>query len=145
MKLLQRSFILAFTFFLFAGTVGFNVFEHICKKDGVTLSYFVNTGDDQCKQKHGDHEELAPCCHRNEPSKKDGCCSNEVDYLKLKIDAKAHEFVKYFIPTPNGTLTETVDLSLYTPGLFDHYTSDYVNPPPIKSKFVRIKKQVWVI
>lgn len=64
---------------LFVGSVGLDVFKHICQDDGISVAYVINTID-HCD----DHkEELPPCC---EEEKEDDCCDDEVEHIQMKLD-----------------------------------------------------------
>ena len=144
MGLLKSGAILILSLFLLIGTVGFNVFEHICKKEGVTISYFVNSGENLCKEKH-DFEASKSCCHHKKKSENNkGCCSNEVEYFKLKIDARSDMLWK--VDFPNYTvISEYPKVVVQKLVLQELYSMDYIDPPPIDSKEIRILKQVWTI
>ena len=133
---------------LFIGTVGVNVFEHICKEDGISVSYFVNSGEDQCGKHHDEHvqkEESKSCCHKKESKNDNGCCSDDVEYFKLKIDTNTPNHDKIAFPIQIALIQHSILPELHVERLEDHYTSDYINPPPPDSERQRIKKQVWII
>lgn len=148
MIFIQRSISLIVIAFLFIGTVGVNVFEHICKKDGVSISYVLNSGEDQCGNHHDQHEEEAKktsCCHKKESNNDKGCCSDDVEYFKLKVDTSTPNNEKFAFPIQIAKVENSALQIVEIERLEDHYTSDYVNPPPPESVRQRIKKQVWII
>lgn len=147
MSFSQRSTVLILTLFLFIGTVGVNVFEHICKVDGVSVSYIVNSGEDQCGKHHDEQkvEKKQTCCHKKESNEDKGCCSNDVEYIKLKIDTDTHDDEKIVVPLQLALIAEPIIISNDFNLREDYYTANYINPPPIDSRRNRIKKQVWII
>ena len=135
------------TVFLFVGSVGISVFEHVCKEDGVSLSFFVNNGESECEKHHDEHQEEVKskkCCHKEESSEEDGCCSDDMEYFKLKVDLDSHAQQKIIPELIAAKINSRIIVPEFST-LEDHYTSDYVNPPPPKSEEIRINKQVWII
>ena len=144
MKFVKHTVALLLLVLLFVGNVGVNVFKHICKEDGTIVSYVFNETEEHCGM-HVEEQELPPCCHKDESSEEEegDCCSDEVEYFKLKVEADAPGADLSSIPA-QAVLTSTPQVEL-TPGMFDYYTSNYVNPPPPNSREILIQKQVWII
>lgn len=144
MKFVKHTVALLLLVLLFVGNVGVNVFKHICKEDGTIVSYVFNEADEHCGM-HVEEEELPPCCHEDLSSEEedDDCCSDEVEYFKLKIEADVPDSDAPFVPV-QAVLTSAPQVELNM-GMFDYYTSNYVNPPPPDSREILLQKQVWVI
>ena len=79
MKALKSILYLAVISMLFVGSVGLDVFKHICEDDGVSVAYVFNTIE-HCDDHH---EEVPPCC---EEKGNDDCCDDEVEYIQMKLD-----------------------------------------------------------
>lgn len=73
-----RLFHIAFAALILAGSIGFDVFKHICSEDGTSLSLFVEARDSHCE------EEKNSCCA--EEQKDDDCCTDEQQIIQLKFD-----------------------------------------------------------
>lgn len=73
-----RLFHIAFAALIFTGSIGFEVFKHICSEDGMSLSLFVESEDAHCGA------ELDSCCAEQE--KDDDCCTDEQQIVQLKFD-----------------------------------------------------------
>ena len=92
MNLMKSIFLFVSAVFLFAGTIGINMFEHICAEDGTEVSYFVldasvceDHGHDDHMEGCAEHEKhLSPCCE--EESDSGGCCTTELKHVKVKLD-----------------------------------------------------------
>jgi hypothetical protein len=127
--------------------VGISVFEHICKEDGVTLSLFINNGANECDNHHDDHaneDNSTSCCHKEKSKDDKDCCSDDMEYFKLKVDLDSHAQQKIVPELIAIEINSRIIVPEFST-LEDHYTSDYVNPPPVESGEQRIKKQVWII
>ena len=82
MNFIRTSIFILLAAFTFFGNVGFSVFTHTCKKDGVSRSYFIQQNHN-CEQHQ--EESLPPCC-KKKAIKDDNCCNDEVDVVKIKLD-----------------------------------------------------------
>lgn len=121
-----RSYILfAIIPLLFVGNIGFDVFKHTCKEDGVTTAYIINTID-HCEEHL---EELPPCCQ--EKHKEDDCCDDEVSFFQIKLDyfqnAQDYKFTNVEVITP---VMFAFDLPVYDDFLHDHLWVSSDPPPP---------------
>ena len=130
---------------LFVGNVGVNIFTHTCQEDGVIVSYVFNEGEEHCGDKHALTQNLPVCCHPEESSNEDdnGCCSDEVEYIKLKVDLDQQNINEFSFPTV-AIVTSPVSVE-HPLGIYDYYTANYVNPPPPDSREILLEKQVWII
>ena len=82
MNFIRTSILFLLVAFTFLGNVGFSVFTHTCKKDGISRSFFIQQNH-QCEQHQ--EESLPPCC-KKKVIKDDNCCNDEVDVVKIKLD-----------------------------------------------------------
>ena len=121
------------------GNIGVNVFKHICKEDGVLVSYFVNASDSHCE----DHDkDLPPCCEKEKKDK--DCCNDEVEYFKIKLDfSNSNDDYTGVNSIDSPALSQIFDVEFTT--LEEYYSSRYVNPPPISGREILLNKQVWII
>ena len=142
MRFIKHSILLLLLFFLFVGNVGVNVFKHICSENGVVVSYVFNEGENQCKM-HEIKQDLSSCCHENESKDEKGCCSDEVEYVKLKTDVEQHHPEIFSFPL-QAVLLPSVELEEISQW-YDEYISTYKTPPPPNSRELLIRKQVWII
>lgn len=143
MKYIKHTVALLLLILLFVGNVGVNVFKHICKEDGTIVSYVFNESEEHCGM-HTEKEEQPPCCHDDKSSdEEDDCCSDVVEYFKLKVESDAPS------ADDDSSNVQTVFTSVasvdFIIGVYDYYTSKYVNPPPPDSREILYQKQVWVI
>ena len=92
MQIVRSYILLTIIPLLFLGNVGFDVFKHTCKEDGVTTAYVINTID-HCEEHL---EELPPCCQ--EKHKKDDCCDDEISFFQIKLDYFQKVLDHKFIP-----------------------------------------------
>lgn len=127
---------------LFAGNVGINVFTHICREDGVSVSYFINAGEDHCHRKMA--EEESSCCHEDQPSKDDDCCNDEVRYIQWRGDAERHAFPEFrfsgcIVPEIFEAPAVTVELATAEVPVL------YTDPSPPDGREILLLKQVWIL
>ncbi|MDX2362443.1 MAG: hypothetical protein QNK23_16665 [Crocinitomicaceae bacterium] len=148
MPILKFTVLGLFAVLLFIGNVGVNVFIHHCDEDGDLVSFIFNESDEHCDA----HKEVElSCCHSDEPiqSDEDGisenneCCSDEIAYFQLKSEYSSTDNDEK-VQQPVAIITYLVEIPNHTQ-LFDYYTSNYVNPPPLNSRQILQKKQVWII
>jgi len=123
---------------LFIGNVGVDVYKHICKEDGVAVSYLINTID-HCDDKH-QHEK--PCCQEEE--KQNNCCDDEMSYFQIKLD-----FFESYAPSIyhfNGHIP--VDLAWCEPAITLNtkwHNVDYTDPPPLSNSERQSYLQLYII
>jgi hypothetical protein len=118
--------------------VGVNVFKHVCEEDGVTVSYFFKSGEEHCTD---DIDTPPTCCKKDD--KKNDCCEDQVEYIKLKLDyynveSETAQQLQFAIFGSDG-----IDVSK-TPRI-GHKISNYMHPPPLSGREILIFKQVLVI
>lgn len=130
--------------FLFLGSIGFNVFKHICPEDGIIVSYVIPQSDEHCSDEEIDAcDTQLTCCNESSEKEKD-CCSNEFDFFQLKLDYLNHFDSFIFLGVQsisfNGfTLNNTAIITEKV------VVSNYPNPPPLSGKEILIEKQVFII
>ena len=81
-KFIRSAIFILLVAFTFIGNVGFSIFTHTCKEDGVFRSYFIEQTD-HCDEHQ--EETLPPCC-KKKTIKDKGCCNDEVDVIQIKLD-----------------------------------------------------------
>lgn len=134
MHLIRNVFILSMVSLLVMGSVGIDVFKHICKEDGVTVTLFVEA-DHHCKE-----EVQASCCSGHD--EKD-CCDDEVQHVQIQPDY----FNDFFFPEFHYTAVELnikpvfVELSPSEKPLIGNFPQ----PPPLSGRQILTHKQVWII
>jgi hypothetical protein len=121
--------------YVFIGAAGVIIFEHICKKDGRTLSFYFPV-QHEC---HDKVIELAPscesksCCAKNATNPllpqitKVPCCQELVNYVHVDQDWHSYDnsFVtQYFFTSYFGEVLIPVVL------LEENIQNYYVRPPP---------------
>lgn len=144
MKYFRTIFILGLLSLLFVGNIGVNVFKHICKEDGVSVSYIVDQGEESCDN-HSIQHDVPPCCHSNEEEEKeDDCCSDEILYFKLHVDAEQHFVPNFSFSTP-AELPAELEWSAAVEYAEQEVSLGYITPPPPDSRELLLLKQVWII
>lgn len=108
---------------LFVGSIGLDVFKHICQDDGVSVAYIFNTID-HCDDHH---IEVPPCCEKED---NDDCCDDEVEYIQMKLDffqdqESSSNYIQVDFQTPIIALS---DLSYVGRSITQCYSN--TDPPP---------------
>lgn len=140
MKNFKSIFLISFLLMLFIGNVGINIFKHACLESGVSVSYFIQNEHD-CDSHRA---KVNACCKA--PSKKNNdCCTESVEYINVELDFFEPEYEFNFdfisVKTPDfytcGEAVVEFEKS-YIAHLYD-------DPPPLPSKFSRIRNQRFII
>lgn len=133
MHLIRNVFILSVISLLLVGSAGIDVFKHICKEDGVTVSLFVEA-DHHCKQ------EAVSCCSGHD--EKD-CCDDEVQ----RVQIQPQYFNDFFLPQFAIVQLQEVQIHHYESNepVEEFSLASYPQPPPLSGRQILSKKQVWVI
>ncbi len=142
MHTMRNSVIVFLLSLFFASNVGVNVFRHICSEDGVTVSYVFNQGEEHCNQ-HEAEKKMASCCHEDPSESDDDCCDDEVEYIKLRVDAEQHHLPVFSFPVI--CITQPVFAALNEFPVPRSQEVFHINPPPPGGKELLIRKQVWII
>lgn len=151
MKNLKQIGILFMASLLFLGSLGFNVFAHICHKDGLSISYVVPK-EHGCEKK----VEIASCCHESKtsqelkacdlsPSIDEDCCSEEVWSYKIPSDFEDYSQAQItFVPLASIVTSDQGQCLLFGA---KETISLYPNPPPqiLSGKEIIIRHQVFRI
>ena len=68
-------------------SIGVSVTTHICKKEGVIKSYFVDFGKCVCEIEIAENP-AHKCCHNKllEKTEQKGCCKDETAFFQLNFD-----------------------------------------------------------
>lgn len=144
MQKVKSGILLGFVLLLFAGNIGFDVFKHICKKDGISYSLFIPPHD-ACNMHLND--DLPSCCVKDKVdekrnSLKEDCCNEEVKHLKISLD---------FFNTPLNSIALIPDPvkihfdNITQIEISDYLIADYINPPPKSGREILTNKQVYNI
>lgn len=129
---------------LFVGNIGVNVFQHICKEDGVMTSYFVKTGDDHCENKREIHQHQKSCCSSEKEDKKKDCCNDQTEFFKIDLDFFNDPSIS--IPTASLVFIPSNYVFVFNETQKEYYTTNYIKPPPSNSgRDILIKHQVFII
>ncbi len=125
MKFIRTAIFILLVAFTFIGNVGFNVFTHTCKKDGVFRSYFIEQSD-HCDEHQ--EETLPPCCKKKVVND-DDCCNDEVDVIQIKLDF--HNQYQPSIETCFSVI-ESIKYDFEKDVVFasNHQLTKHIHPPP---------------
>lgn len=134
MQLIRNVFILSIVSFLVMGSVGIDVFKHICKEDGITVTLFVEA-EHHCKE-----EVQTSCCSGHD--EKD-CCDDEVQHVQIQPDY----YNDFFSPEWIALITpQSLHYNVYEDVVSEEVSiSNYPQPPPLTGRQLLTKNQVWVI
>ncbi len=134
MLLIRNVFLLSIVSLLVMGSVGIDVFKHICKEDGVTVTLFVEA-DHHCKE-----EVQSSCCSGHD--EKD-CCDDEVEHVQIQPDYYNNFFSPEWmaIVTPKSVSFEFKE-EVISEGI---NVASYPQPPPLSGRQLLTNKQVWII
>ncbi|MFZ9028725.1 MAG: HYC_CC_PP family protein [Crocinitomicaceae bacterium] len=134
MQLIRNVFILSIVSLLVMGSVGIDVFKHICKEDGVTVTLFVEA-DHHCKE-----EVQTSCCSGHD--EKD-CCDDEVEHVQIQPDYYNDFFSPEWIAVIAGKpLSFVLEEKVISEEI---NISNYPQPPPLSGRQLLTNKQVWII
>jgi len=140
-KFIRTAIFILLVAFTFIGNVGFSVFTHTCKKDGVFRSYFIEQSD-HCDEHQ--EETLPPCCKKKVVNDND-CCNDEVDVVKINLDFYNQYQVSIhgdFMPTEAINVAFVKINSSHSNRQLSHHTDP---PPKPWGKEILILHQVFRI
>lgn len=137
MKIVKSSILILSVIFLFFGSIGVDVFSHLCQESRIAVSY-SSASDDHC----GDHEvaKTKSCCEDEHES---DCCEDEYYHIQLKLD-----FVNGVDVSPviiAEISTEPVLIQNELPLDVASVESHNSLPPPKSGKEHILEKQNWLI
>lgn len=147
-----KSFILLLASgFLFLGSMGINVFSHVCEEDGTHVSYFFSDDsicgghehDSNVQNQSSCDADKACCCDEVPEGNEDkGCCSISTDVLKVDLDFCNKVYVKAFIvdAISAGVVWEIAAVSLLQDGV-----PSLEAAPPHKVRSLLVDHQQWLI
>lgn len=145
---LRNTVILVLSLLILSGSVGLNVFKHICRKDGVQVTFLVNTNthcdDDTEMSCSNESPELPVCCQKEKESKKDDCCSDEVDHFKLKVEF-APDLESVSLPIFVASLSNNYFTVFKTDSYRVERSNPYPDPPPLEASRTRSLLQIYII
>lgn len=125
---------------IFSGSIGFDVFKHICSKEGVTISLF-DKADAHCPSEVHD----VPSCCKKEKEEEKGCCTDEEEIVQLKFD--------YFQKVKNWSF-KSIPLEKKSPAIINialiteeekAIEKYWLPPPPLPQSTKRALIQVYTI
>jgi hypothetical protein len=123
---------------LFVGNIGMNVFKHICKEDGVSISYFLQD-EHHCQEKEKSCKEAKSCCAKDI---KEDCCSDEVQYFQIKLDYVNEVSNDLFVCHDVLPSESRVNVSEFTK---EPCIALYPQPPPDSGREILILYQTFLI
>ncbi len=134
MQLIRSMFILSTVLLLLLGRAGIDVFKHICKEDGITVTLFVEA-EHHCKE-----EVQSSCCSGHD--EKD-CCDDEVELVQI--------LPEYYndVLTPECIIKIAQETDFYCAEekfiLEEENIFIHPQPPPLSVKRRLSTNQVWII
>ena len=134
MQLIRSMFILSTVLLLLLGSAGIDVFKHICKEDGITVTLFVEA-EHHCKE-----EVQSSCCSGHD--EKD-CCDDEVELVQI--------LPEYYndVLTPECIIKIAQETYFYCAEekfiLEEENIFIHPQPPPLSVKRRLSTNQVWII
>jgi hypothetical protein len=137
---MKQLLLIPFILLLFTGSVGIDVFKHICSKEGVSVAFVFNTVD-HCEEESKD----IPSCCKDEQSK-DDCCDDEVDLILIDLDFFQKQLDWDFSLLQMEAIISANWQPLMLPVKKESFRfSDYYPPPPKNSSTQRALLQVYTI
>lgn len=95
-QLMMSMFSMILVVQVFLGTTGVIVYEHHCKKDGTSRSFFVALNHDGDIVDQPSSCAVSSCCAKKDVLsddfpfvQKESCCTNSTDYVQLDTDLAA--------------------------------------------------------
>lgn len=143
MNWLKSTVLLISAVFLFLGTIGVDVFSHICDENGMAVSYFVED-ESVCKShKHDQHQDAHQnsCCGEKEEDR--SCCETTVTHVQVKLDFANKIIVKPVI-IPEIPVITIWEMEESVTEEFIHLSSGN-DPPPLLTKERLVRIQTWLI
>lgn len=147
---IKQLIIIFLATFILGGSVGINVFKHICSKDGVSVRYLFNTNS-HCEEEelmacHAESSNLPSCCQPEKKKEKDDCCSDEIDHFQLKIDYAPQDDVQTSAGIDIIEPATIIVSSSKKPVLYhDKKPLRDTDPPPKEARRYRSFLQVYTI
>ena len=128
-------------------SIGVSVNTHICKKEGVIKSYFVDFGECVCEVEI-EEASAHKCCNKQtvEKTEQKGCCQDETAFFQLDFDYVTQ--IENLTLNPDLLFTSVLIYTIFTPlnieentniVEFNHYL------PPIPNRDIPILIQSFLI
>lgn len=144
MKIVISIFLL---FTVLISSIGVSVNTHICKKEGVIKSYFVDGGECVCDlgiEEASTHK----CCHKNiiEKTEKKGCCQDETEFFQMDFDYTTQ--IEDVSLNPDLLFITALIYNVFTPLNTEESTNiaEYNNySPPIPDRDIPVEIQSFLI
>lgn len=141
-------------FNLFISSMGISVFEHICQKNGTTISFFVKSGD-CCSPKRSAYcsaKKVKSCEGNHQYNKgtsfsKKPCCNDKVSYNKLNVTATNNIKVENEVLHPiSFDKSEVLPVSASIACTCDQNTlkAFHYKPPPLYPNNIRVLYQSFL-
>ena len=128
-------------------SIGVSVNTHICKKEGVIKSYFVDFGECVCEVEI-EEASAHKCCNKQtvEKTEQKGCCQDETAFFQLNFDYVTQ--IENVSLNPDLLFTSALIYTIFTPlnieentniVEFNHYL------PPIPNRDIPLELQSFLI
>ena len=134
---------------VFLGTTGVIVYEHHCKKDGTSRSFFVAQNHYRDIAQQSSSCAVSSCCAKKDVLsddfpfvQKESCCSNSTDYVQLDTDLAADNSENSIY-----LLNAVSFQAAYSEALISakETSSDYRAPPPLITSRRLARLQTYLI
>lgn len=139
----KHLLVILFSLLLLVGNIGVHVFEHFCKKDGDSISFFVKS-DHDCHEKEVVKKESC-CKHGDEQKKDDDCCTDETKVIHLDSD---YSYSSDDSETTQLYIASVAWLNTFGVKKLNEKSSKGIEiqrPPPKSGRDILILKQVFII
>ena len=134
---------------VFLGTTGVIVYEHHCKKDGTTRSFFVAQSHERDVAKEPKSCHQSACCLVDELAskdvpflKKEPCCTNSTAFIQmdsdLAVDNNGLDFDVTYISFDKVS-------DFICPNQTSLLSADYRGPPPLTTSHRLASLQTYLI
>lgn len=134
-QLLFTTFSIILVVQVFLGSTGVIVYEHHCKKDGTSRSFFVAQDHKRDQVQEAKRCDKSSCCsNKNEISKdlpflqEESCCTNSTEFIHLDSDL-AVDNNDNNIDVTSVALIEDVNIEISALAVLQ--IADYRGPPPL--------------
>lgn len=138
MHWLKSTLVLICVSFLFVGSIGIDIFKHVCEEDGVKVSYFVKS-ESNCKDHH-----VVSHPGTCEQHLDDNCCTTVSEHVQIQLDFSHKLLIQpVLVPVLNVPNVYAVFVPEIQEELIQCATGN--DPPPESGRSILLKKQYWLI
>jgi len=128
-------------------SIGVAVNTHMCKKEGVITSYYIDSGECVCEESI-EKEPVHKCCHKitQEDTPKKGCCQDESEFFKLDFDYTTQ--IEDVSINPDLIFTAALIYTTVSPTLIEENTKVFeykYYSPPIPNRDIPVFIQSFLI